>query len=86
MVSYKVKIKKSALKEIESIDKKFIPLIWKKIKSLKRNPRLSSSKKLKGSKKSYRLVAASYRIIYQIDDDTRIVTVYAVGHRKDIYR
>jgi mRNA interferase RelE/StbE len=27
-----------------------------------------------------------YRVIYRIDEDERLVTVVAVGHRSDIYR
>jgi mRNA interferase RelE/StbE len=35
-----------------------------------------------------RLVArrGSYRVIYEIDDDERLVTILLVGHRADIYR
>jgi len=28
----------------------------------------------------------TYRIIYRIDEDARVVTVVDVGHRRDIYR
>lgn len=28
----------------------------------------------------------TYRIIYRIDEDARLVTVVDVGHRRDIYR
>jgi mRNA-degrading endonuclease RelE of RelBE toxin-antitoxin system len=28
----------------------------------------------------------TYRVIYRIDDDERIVTVVDVGHRRDVYR
>ena len=27
-----------------------------------------------------------YRVIYRIDDDERLVTVIAIGHRADVYR
>jgi mRNA interferase RelE/StbE len=27
-----------------------------------------------------------YRIIYEFDDDARVVTVVAIGHRRDVYR
>jgi mRNA interferase RelE/StbE len=43
-------------------------------------------KPLRGSlKKHYRLRVGDYRIIYRIDLDVKIVTVIAIGHRKDIY-
>jgi mRNA interferase RelE/StbE len=86
MPSYKVEIKKSAVKEIESLGKKIIPTIWQKIESLARNPRPPACQKLTGSKKSYRLRVASFRILYQVDDRSRIVTVYSVGHRREVYR
>lgn len=28
----------------------------------------------------------TYRIIYRIDDKTRVVTVVDIGHRRDVYR
>jgi mRNA-degrading endonuclease RelE of RelBE toxin-antitoxin system len=27
-----------------------------------------------------------YRIIYELDDDERVVRVVAIGHRRDVYR
>ena len=28
----------------------------------------------------------TYRVIYRVDDKTRVVTVVDIGHRRDIYR
>jgi mRNA interferase RelE/StbE len=28
----------------------------------------------------------TYRVIYRVDDQTRVVTVVDVGHRRDVYR
>jgi mRNA interferase RelE/StbE len=28
----------------------------------------------------------TYRVIYRIDDDARLVTVVDIGHRRDVYR
>ena len=27
-----------------------------------------------------------YRVLYKIDDRNRLVTVYAIGHRREVYR
>ena len=43
-----------------------------------------SVKKLKGSRNEYRLRIGDYRALFELEG--RIVTVYAVGDRKDIYR
>lgn len=86
MTGYEVELKRSALKELKSLDKKIASSALLKIKGLSKNPRPSNCKKLIGSKNSYRLPFASYRIVYQIDDNSKTVTIYAIGHRKDIYR
>ena len=41
-------------------------------------------KKLKGSKNQYRLRVGNYRVLFELEADT--VTVYDLGHRKDIYK
>jgi len=30
--------------------------------------------------------SGDYRIVYVVDDDARVVTIAAVGHRREIYR
>ena len=42
--------------------------------------------KLTGSLNSYRLRVGNYRILYVIDDAEALVTVFAVGHRREVYR
>jgi mRNA interferase RelE/StbE len=86
MSSYRIALKKSVLKEIERLDSNIVRQIISKIDSLSVNPRPFQSLKLSGSERSYRLRVGDYRILYQIDETAKLVTVYAVGHRKDIYR
>lgn len=33
----------------------------------------------------YKLRVGDYRVIYEIDNDIRIITIDQVGHRRDIY-
>jgi len=82
---YKIELKKSVLKDFESIPKKDLQRILLSIKSLAEDPRPPQSKKLSGYEQ-YRLRQGNYRILYEIKDDVLIVFVVAVGHRKDIYR
>jgi len=83
---YKVEIKKSAEKEIFSLDKKTVHRIWQKIKKLSENPRPPGVQKLTGTEKCYRIRVGGYRILYQIEEKEKKVVIYAVGHRRDIYR
>jgi mRNA interferase RelE/StbE len=41
-------------------------------------------KKLKGSRNQYRLRVGNYRVLFELEADT--ITVYDLGHRKDIYK
>ena len=86
MEKYKVSIKRSAVKEIESIpQKKERQRIIRRIGQLANDPRPPGSKKLSGHDK-YRIRQGSYRIVYSIADSELIVVVVKVGHRKDVYR
>jgi mRNA interferase RelE/StbE len=83
---YKVSIKRSAVKEIETIpQKKERQRIIRRIGQLAEDPRPPGSKKLSGNDK-YRVRQGSYRIVYSIEDNELIVVVVKVGHRKDVYR
>jgi mRNA interferase RelE/StbE len=56
-----------------------------KIRLLARDPRPHGCEKLSGAEK-YRVRHGDYRILYQIDDSARLVTVVKVGNRREIYR
>lgn len=46
---------------------------------------LTGCKKLVG-RQGWRIRVGDYRIVYEIDDEQRVVNVLHIGHRKDIYR
>ncbi|MBF0331144.1 MAG: type II toxin-antitoxin system RelE/ParE family toxin [Candidatus Omnitrophica bacterium] len=85
MAKYKVEIKRSAVKEIESLPRKEILIILDRIRLLADDPRPRDVRKLSGDEK-YRIRCGDYRILYLIEDDVLIIYVVKVGHRKDVYR
>jgi len=86
VASYKLRIKKSAAKELEAIPRKADrQRIAKRIQSLAANPRPPGCKKLSGSER-YRVRQGSYRIVYAIEDDNLVVYVVKIGDRKHVYR
>jgi len=85
MESYKIEIKKSAAKEIEKLPQKVLCRVIEKIKQLSVDPRPSGCKKLSGEEK-YRIRVGEYRVLYEIIDDTLVIYVVKVSHRKDVYR
>lgn len=86
MARYKILIKPSAVKDIESIpNKKDRQRIVTKIARLADNPRPPGCDKLTGEAK-YRVRQGRYRIVYMVEDEDLLVYIFEVGHRKDIYR
>jgi len=85
MAKYKILIKESAIKELESVPKKSLKQIIKRIQSLAGDPRPEGSHKLSAQER-YRIRQGDYRIIYSIQDDQPTVHVYKIGHRQEVYR
>ena len=85
MASYKVYIKPSAVKEIESLPKKDRSRVVERIKGLAADPRPPGCEKLTSEEK-FRIRQGRYRIVYSITDKELVVIVVKVGHRRDIYK
>ena len=83
MAAYSLTIKSSAAKEIQRVlDKETLPRLIEKIKSLATQPRPSGSEKLAGRSNIYRIRQGNYRVIYSVDDQSRIVDVVKVVNRR----
>ena len=82
---YTVAILPKAIKDLADISSNYRELIAKHINSLGENPRPSDAKKLKDDS-GYSQRVGVYRILYDIDDTERKVTIYRVKHRRDAYR
>jgi len=86
MDSYKIYWKKSAEKDLLSLDQKIVPRIIDNIESLAKNPFPIHTRKLHGTNKIYRIRVGNYRIVYLADTEENIVTIYYIRHRKEVYR
>lgn len=85
-MSYQLKIRKPALKELVELPKQASIKLTQAIDSLANNPRPIGCKKLKGEKEYlWRIRVGDYRVIYQIEDVVKIVEIRKIGNRKDIY-
>jgi mRNA interferase RelE/StbE len=55
------------------------------MRELSDDPRSASAEKLRGHD-LFRIRQGDYRVVYEIDDHDRTVTVFKVGHRREVYR
>lgn len=84
-MSYSLKIKRSALKEIQALPKPERLRIVEAIDRLTENPHVG--KLLKGDLSGLRRIrAGAYRVVYEINEEQVVVLVLRVAHRKNVYR
>jgi mRNA interferase RelE/StbE len=84
-MSYEVTILRRAVKELAQLPQKDGLRVEADIEALGSHPRPHGSRKLTG-RDGYRIRSGDYRVVYEINDRLQSVTVFHVGHRKDIYR
>lgn len=80
-----IDLRRQAYKDLEAIPADYKRLISEQIDSLEQNPRPPDSKKLKGDA-GYSLRVGTYRVLYDIDDKAKTVTIYRIKHRREAYR
>lgn len=72
---YSVRILRRAMKDIANLPKDYACLVSDHIDRLQEDPRPPGAKKLRGTT-DYSLRVGVYRILYDINDSVRVVTVY----------
>ncbi|MBU0894031.1 MAG: type II toxin-antitoxin system RelE/ParE family toxin [Nanoarchaeota archaeon] len=77
--------KEGAINQLQNLDINLSKRIYKKVDDLKTNPFTKNIKRLKGEK-AFRLRIGDYRVIFDIDQKKRIITILRLGHRKNIYK
>ncbi|MEE8585381.1 MAG: type II toxin-antitoxin system RelE/ParE family toxin [Acidobacteriota bacterium] len=83
---YEILFARSARRELERLPSKIAERIFNRIEKLSDQPRPRGSVKLRGAANHWRIRAGDYRVIYAVDDRSRIVDVSAIRHRSDAYR
>jgi mRNA interferase RelE/StbE len=83
--SYRVVLKRDAERELRKIPRPDLQRIVRKIAALGSEPRPVGSQKL-STLERYRLRQGDWRIVYEIDDHGRLVTVVRIGNRREVYR
>jgi mRNA interferase RelE/StbE len=86
-MSYRISIRKQALKELENLPLKESRKVAAAIDELSQNPRPDGCKKLKGEHEFiWRIRVGDYRVLYKIEDEIKVVEVGKISDRKDVYK
>lgn len=85
MATYSLKIKRSAVKEIEALPGEARRRVVEAIDGLRDNPHQGTL--LKGKSSGLRRIRVGrYRVIYEVAARQLVVLVIRIGHRRDVYR
>lgn len=84
-MSYNVSILPCAKKELSRLPNEVYTAVKEALLNLSQNPRPFGCKKLTG-REGWRIAVGKYRVVYEINDKEKTVTILDIGHRKDIYR
>ncbi len=82
---YTILILRRAQKELAQLPDEVYEPVRDAIRALEQEPRPPGCVKPRG-RDGWRLRQGRYRVIYEIDDQQRKVTILHIGHRRDIYR
>jgi mRNA interferase RelE/StbE len=83
---YRVEVSRKAARRIRNLPPKNLTSMAKRITQLGGNPRPVGTKKLSAKRGTYRIRAGDYRILYAVDDESRVVTVLDVDLRGAVYK
>jgi len=86
MGDYSITFARSARKDLEALDTAIVSRIFPRIEGLSLHPRPRGCTKLRGGTNLWRIRVGAYRVIYNIDDDNKVIDITAVRHRREAYR
>jgi len=85
VASYRLLIKPSAAKELEGLPLMDRRRVVARMQGLSDQPRPPGCEKLTGHD-LFRIRQGNYRILYEVQDHDLTVTIFKIGHRRDVYR
>lgn len=80
---YSLRIAKTAEKDLLDLQAKLYKQVVSKILLLQGNSQPQDCKALKGYEGGYRVDQGEYRILYTIDEESKLIDVFRVGKRND---
>lgn len=84
-MKWRIIFARTAEKELARLSSEMRLRLGRAIRSLEDDPIPAQTKRLKG-RTEFRMRVGDYRVLYTVEHEYRIVTISAVGHRRDVYR
>ena len=84
-MKWRIVFARTAERELAKLSSDIQLRLGRAIRSLEEDPVPASAKRLKG-RHEFRLRVGDYRVLYLLEHEPRIVTISALGHRREVYR
>ena len=84
-MTYRIRLETRARREYRDLPDRIRGIIADVIDDLQADPRPPGCRKLVGEN-GYRVRTGDYRVLYAINDASRLVRIYRIGHRSTVYR
>ena len=82
---FDILLERTAEKDLRRLSEDIHDRVIKALQPLSKDPRPAGARKLVGGKNDWRIRVGDYRILYEIADAIRIVRIYRIRHRRDVY-
>ncbi|OFX33045.1 MAG: hypothetical protein A2Z07_00565 [Armatimonadetes bacterium RBG_16_67_12] len=90
---YDLRVDRQVIKDVGHLDPKIFRQVVTRILELGQNPRPHDSEELKAyrdpkvpGRKGFRADQGEYRVLYTVDEARKVVIVFRVAHRHEVYR
>lgn len=82
---YEVLIERAAERDLKKLSHREFSKVIAAIRALAENPRPHGCRKISGSQHDWRIRVGAFRVLYEIDDQAKIVRVMRVRRRPKAY-
>jgi mRNA-degrading endonuclease RelE of RelBE toxin-antitoxin system len=83
---WRVEVMAPARREFDRLPLSVAAAVLETLDAIAENPRRLGKPLMLEHEGRYSARRGPYRIIYELDEDTHVVRVVAIGHRRDVYR
>jgi mRNA interferase RelE/StbE len=84
-VSHRLELESRARREFLDLPRDVQERLAAALDDLRNDPRPPGAKRLSGSPGS-RVRKGTYRVLYTSDDSAKVVRIFRIGHRREVYR
>jgi mRNA interferase RelE/StbE len=85
-MSYKVLLRPGAERQRRKLEDETRRRINEALLALEKTPRPPGVVKLRNAENEWRIRVGDYRVIYEVDEDERLVVILRIRHRREAYR